>query len=72
MGENTGRGSDNLPWLVKQTMCVLNCKAGGPYPLAVMPTPHVPLFVLITNHYSRWRGSVLGRNEVPPGRLSDS
>lgn len=39
-------------------MCVLNCKA-------LMPTPHVPLFVLITNHYSRWRGSVLGRNEVP-------
>lgn len=39
-------------------MCVLNCKA-------LMPTPHVPLFALITNHYSRWRGSVLGRNEVP-------
>lgn len=39
MGENTGRGSDNLLWLVKQTMCVLNCKTGGPYPLAVMPTP---------------------------------
>lgn len=66
MGENIGRGSDTLLWLVKQSsICMLNCKAGGSYPLAAIPIPPRAFICFMANHYSRWRGSVQGRNQVP-------